>query len=252
MIEAPWFYVLAVPAVLIAGISKAGFGGGVGVMAVPLMSLAVAPQQAAAVMLPILCLMDLFGVWAYRRRWDGRNLRIILPGALVGIAIGAATFRHLDAGLVRMLIGLVAVGFALDYWLRPRAAGPARAADPARGGFWGMVAGFTSFVAHAGGPPISVYLLPQRLDRTLFVGTTVVFFITINYVKLIPYGWLGQLHGGNLTTSLVLAPLAPLGMWLGLALHRRVSDAAFYRICYGLLLATGAKLLYDGVPALLS
>lgn len=253
MIDDPWFYGVAVPAILIAGISKGGFGGGVGLMAVPLMALVIQPTQAAAIMLPILCLMDLFGVWAYRRQWDGRNLRVLLPAAMVGIGVGAASFRYLDGDLIRLMLGVLALSFTAHYWIRrhPGADQRTHGPDRVRGGFWGAVAGFTSFVAHAGGPPLSVYLLPQRLNRTLFVGTSTAFFIIVNYVKLIPYGWLGQLGTGNLATSLILAPLAPLGIWLGLLLHRRVSDALFYQVCYVLLAATGAKLLHDGLTAAL-
>ncbi|MCH8197312.1 MAG: sulfite exporter TauE/SafE family protein, partial [Proteobacteria bacterium] len=113
------------------------------------------------------------------------------------------------------------------------------------------VSGFTSFLAHAGGPPVNVYLLPQRMDMTLFVGTKVVFFIIVNFVKLIPYAWLGQLHAGNLATSLVLIPLAPVGVGLGLWLHRRIDNELFYRICYVILFLVGIRLLYDGVSDLI-
>ncbi|NNG03927.1 MAG: sulfite exporter TauE/SafE family protein, partial [Inquilinus sp.] len=118
LIDDPWFYAAALPAVLIAGISKGGFGGGVGLVAVPLMALTVAPPQAAAIMLPILCFMDVFGVWAYRRRWDWRILRIVVPAALIGIAAGAASFRYLNADAIRLMLGLIAVGFTVRYWLR--------------------------------------------------------------------------------------------------------------------------------------
>ncbi len=253
MIEDPWFYAVAVPAVLIAGISKGGFGGGVGLVAVPLMALVISPVQAAGIMLPILCLMDLFGVWAYRRRWDGRNLRILLPAALLGIGIGTATFRYLDGDVIRLMLGLLALAFVARHLMRRTAesAASGRPPDPLRGGFWGVVAGFTTFVAHAGGPPISIYLLPQRLDRTVFVATATVFYITVNYVKLVPYGWLGQLNATNLATAAALAPLVPLGMGLGLLLHRRVSEGLFYQVCYTLLAMTGVKLLYDGVTGVL-
>jgi len=253
VIQDPWFYAAAVPAVLIAGISKGGFGGSIGLIAVPLMALVISPIQAAGIMLPILCLMDLFGVWAYRNRWDARNLRILLPAALLGIAVGTATFRYLDGDMIRLMLGVMALAFVGHRLLLRGDAGQGAGRPPSvvQGGFWGTVAGFTTFVAHAGGPPVSIYLLPQRLDRTVFVATTMVFYITVNYVKLVPYAWLGQLSAGNLATAAVLAPLVPLGMWLGLMLHRRVSDRVFYRVCYGLLAATGAKLLYDGLQGTL-
>jgi uncharacterized membrane protein YfcA len=242
------FYALAVPAVLVAAISKGGFGGGLGILSVPAMALVVTPPQAAAIMLPILCFMDLFGLWAYWGKWSGPNMRIMLPGALVGIAVGALTFRYLDAAAIKLLIGLIALGFTLDYWFRGRKeATQPRGASAPRGGFWAAVSGYTSFVAHAGGPPASVYLLPQRLDKTAFVATTVIFFAVVNYVKLIPYAWLGQFDRSNLLTSLVLLPLAPIGMGLGIWLHKRVPATVFYRICYALVFVTGCKLVYDGV-----
>lgn len=247
MITDPLFYLLAVLAVLITGISKGGFGGGLTVMAVPLMALVIPPFQAAAIMLPILCLMDLTGLAAYWRRWDLRSLRIMIPGALVGILLGTLTVRWVSEDMLRILIGLIAVSFAVNHWLggRERYAGY-RPGGVAAGRFWGAATGFTSFAAHAGGPPAAIYLLPQRMDKTLFVGTTVVLFTLVNYVKLIPYAWLGQFHVGNLMTALVLLPLAPLGILLGVWLHRRISTLWFYRICYVLLFVTGLRLLWHG------
>lgn len=252
MIDNPWFYAAAVPGVLITGISKGGFGGGLGVLAVPMMALVIDPVLAAAIMLPILCVMDIIGAVVYRRSIHWPNLRILVPAAVIGIAVGAVSFRYLDASAIRLMVGLLAVGFAADHWLRRRSvAGEPARPDALKGGFWGSVAGFTSFLAHSGGPPASVYLLPQRLDRTLFVGTTVYFFIIVNYVKLIPYAWLGQLSVANLAVTAILLPLAPIGMALGIWMHRHVSDVLFYRICYGLLAATGVKLLWDGVSGLM-
>jgi len=246
VIEDPWFYLAAVPAVLITGISKGGFGGGLGILAVPMMALVLPAPQAAAIMLPILCLMDLFGLYAYRSSWDARNMAIMLPGGLAGTLIGALTFSLLDPAGVKLLVGLIAVGFTLNYWLRGRLATRPSRTSVIRGGFWSTVAGYTSFVAHAGGPPLSVYLLPQQLDKTIFVGTTVVFFTIVNYVKLVPYAWLGQLGSSNLLAAAVLLPLAPLGMLAGFWLHRRVPEALFYKVTYLLLFVTGLKLVYDG------
>mgnify|MGYP003700722121 FL=1 len=205
-------------------------------------------------MLPILCTMDLFGLAAYRRTADWRNLMRLLPGAFLGIAIGTLTFGLLDADAVRLTIGLIAVLFTLHSWT---GVGPARSdgGPPgpsfAKGGAWGAVAGFTSFVAHAGGPPVQFYLLPQRIDKTLYVGTTVWFFFAVNYVKLVPYGMLGLFSAENLDTALVLLPLAPIGIWTGVKLHGLVSQQLFYRIAYILLMLTGLKLCWDGVEGLL-
>lgn len=250
MITDPLFYVLAVPAILIAGISKGGFGGGLAILMVPAMSLFVPASTAAAIALPILCLMDLVGVWAYRKSWDARNMRILIPAALVGIVFGTATFHWFNEAALRLMIGAMAVVFTLNHWLRRDPNPAARPAEVRRGLFWGALAGFTSFVAHAGGPPANAYLLPQRMDKTLFVGTMVIWFTFINYTKLIPYWWLGQFPLSNLTMSAVLFPLAPIGVLLGIWLHKKVSPSLFYRICYGFLFVTGLKLLYDGGTAL--
>jgi len=243
------FYPVAIVAILLTGMIKGGFGTGAGGLAVPLMSIFIAPPEAAGIMLPILCAMDLFGVHAYRGGWSREHLRALLPGALVGIGIGALAFGALPVDAVRLLIGLIAVTFALNSWFKLSARITSHMAKPGRvaGAFWGAVSGFTSTLAHAGGPPFAVYMLPQRTDKTLLVGTSVMFFLVVNYVKLVPYAFLGQLNAANLTTSLIFAPLAPLGIWLGVWLHRRVSEGSFYHVSYGLLLATGAKLVWDAL-----
>ena len=244
------FLLAALPAVLVTGVSKGGFGGGLGIIAVPLMSLVIPPAKAAAIMLPLLCLMDLIGLRAYRQRWDGRVLKVMLPGAAVGIGLGSLAFGYLDESLVRLLLGTIAAVFAGKYFVGGRADRPAEAHRPALGGFWGMVAGFTSTLAHAGGPPVNVYLLPLRLDKTIFVGTVVVFFAVTNAAKLGPYAALGLFGREVLTTSLVLAPVAAAGMGLGVWLHSRVNDRVFYGVCYLFVLLTGLKLITDGLRGL--
>jgi uncharacterized membrane protein YfcA len=251
VITDPLFYALAVPAFLITGISKGGFGSGLGSLAVPMLALAVPVPQAAAIMLPLLLAMDLVGLWAYRNKWDGANMRIMLPGAMVGMVLGYLSFRYLDEHWIRLLVGAIAIGFVLNVWLRPSVAGKAAGPSWAGGSFWSGLSGLTSFVANAGGPPLSVYLLPQRLDKTLFVGTTVLYFAALNYTKIIPYWWLGQFTDENLMTALVLLPLAPIGMGLGMWLHTRVRDAAFYRWVHILLLLSGLKLVWDGIAGLI-
>jgi hypothetical protein len=241
------FYPVAVIAILLSGISKGGFGVGSGGLAVPLMAIFIAPPEAAGIMLPILCAMDLFGWHAYRGRWSWPHLRVLLPGALIGIAVGAFAFGTLPVNAVRLILGVIAVTFALNKWFSLAERFVARAAAPGRaaGVLWGAAAGFTSTLAHAGGPPFAVYMLPQRLDKTLLAGTSVVFFLVVNFVKLVPYAYLGQLNAGNLTASLIFAPLAPLGIWLGVWMHRRISERGFYAVSYALLFATGVKLIRD-------
>jgi uncharacterized protein len=249
----PAFYVVAAFVILTSGISKGGFGTGAVALAVPLMSIFVAPPVAAGIMLPILCAMDVFGVHAYRGRWSVEHLKVLLPGALIGIAIGAFAFGALSVDAIRLLLGIIAIVFSLNQAfgltqrLAARLAAERIAPGRAAGSFWGAMSGFTSTLAHAGGPPFSIYMLPQALDRTKLVATSVVFFLVVNYVKLVPYAMLGQLNLSSLTTSLLLAPLAPIGIWLGVWLHRRMSEALFYRLSYVLLFATGAKLLWDAL-----
>ncbi len=246
MLSEPFFLLTATLAILITGISKGGFGGGLGMVAVPLMALTISPSQAAAIMLPILCLMDLFALWHFRGHANWQHLRILLPAAVLGIGLGALGFHHLNDEQLKLMIGLIALGFISHRFLQRHNLKPQQA-SVIHGGFWGMISGFTSFGIHAGGPPLSVYLLPQKLDKTVFAATTVVFFTCVNLLKVFPYLWLGQFSSTNLSTSLLLAPLAPLGIWLGRYLHDRLSDRGFFFICYGLLAVTGCKLVWDGL-----
>lgn len=246
VITNPWFYAAAVPAILVTGISKGGFAGGLGVLAVPLMSLTLSPREVAGIMLPILCLMDVIGVWAYRRRYDPVNLRILMPSAVIGNLIGTFTFTWLDDQAIKLMVGVIAVVFTLHYWLSRGAEKPPARPSLVKGTFWGTVSGFTSFVSHVGGPPVSVYLLPQKIDKTTYVGTTVMYFTWVNFTKLPAYGYLGQLSAPNLVMSALLAPLAALGTVLGIWLHGRVNTTLFYRVIYALVFLSGAKLVYEG------
>lgn len=247
IISDPWFYAVAIPAVFLFGVSKGGFGGGLGVAAVPLMALVISPVRAAAILLPILCLMDLFSLWAFRGKWVVGEIRLLLPAALAGIALGTLMFDAMSPGFIRLLLGAVAVTFTLHHWMTNLYARPARKPFPRSAGVLaGAVGGFTSFIAHAGGPPLSMYLLRRNLDKVHFAGTTVVFFAVANYVKLVPYAWLGQFDTSNLGTSLVLSPLAPLGVFTGVWLHKRVSNQFFFVIVYGLLFVIGVRLMVGG------
>lgn len=245
-LESFWFYAAAVPAVLVSGVSKGGFGGGLGILAVPLMAMSVSPIEAAAIMAPLLCAMDVFGLRSYWGTWHRRMILLLVPGAFAGMALAALTFGTIDEASIRLIIGGIALVFALNYWLQRVAPLTRLPVPPWMGPAAGAISGFTSFIAHAGGPPVQVFLLAQNLDKTLYVGTTVVFFTVINYVKLVPYAGLGLFTETTLLTALVLAPLAPLGMWIGFRLHGRVPQELFYRLCYGFLVIVGAKLVLDG------
>lgn len=217
---------LTIIAVLIVGISKGGLGGGLGMLGVPIMALVMSPVQAAAIMLPVLCVMDLMALKAYWQGWSKLHLLRLLPAAITGILLGTLSFKYLNENIIRLLIGFIAVGFALNHWFKPARLIQHKPGLIA-GLFWGGIAGFTSFVAHAGGPPVNVYLLPQQLNKSLYQATTVFFFLVVNYVKLIPYAFLGQFNTENLNFSVLMLPVAALGIWLGVRIHHRIPDQLF-------------------------
>jgi len=242
----PAFYAVAVPAVLLVGISKSGFGAGFGALGVPLMALAVPVPQAAAIMLPLLMIMDAFGLKALWRARDAALLRLLLPAGLLGTVIGTLLFGVLSAKTVAALVGGITLVFlAIRTVFPPRADAP----PPHRavGFFFATVSGFTSFVAHAGGPPIGFYMLPLKLSPLRFTATLAVFFAAINASKWLPYAWLGLIDTTNMGTALVLAPVAPVGVWLGVKVVRVIPQALFYRLFALGMLLTGCKLLWDGL-----
>jgi uncharacterized membrane protein YfcA len=245
MIDDPWFYAVAVPAVLLMGVAKSGFGAGFGALATPLMALAVPVPQAAAIMLPLLAVMDATGLKAMWREWDVALLRLLLPAGLIGTGVGTLLFGVFAPATVAGVVGALTLLFlAQRVLLPPRADAPA---PPRWLGFgMGIASGFTSFVAHAGSPPVMVYVLPLRLEPLRFAATMTVFFTAVNLSKWIPYAWLGLIDTRNLLTSLVLLPLAPLGVWAGVWAARRVDARLFYKLVHLGMLLTGLKLLWDG------
>lgn len=245
IIADPFFYLVSVPAVLLLGISKSGFGAGFGSLAVPMMALSVSVPQAAAILMPLLLVMDLMGMAAFRNDVDRRLLRFMLPFSMLGVLIGTLLFKWLDARWVAGLVGVFTLLF-----LAQRLLFPPRSDSPPPARWWGAVlvtaSGFTSFVAHAGGPPLNAYVVPLRLKPLIYTGTMAFLFFFINMAKWLPYAWLGLLDMPNLMTSLVLMPLAPLGVWMGVRIARRIDPQLFYRFIYAGMLLTGSKLLWDG------
>ena len=244
----PWFYATAVPAVILVGLSKGGLGGAMALIGVPLMALVVSPVRAAAIMLPILIVMDMVSLWTWRGERDPVTLKLMLPGAMAGIGVGWLTAAVVTAGAVKLIVGLVALAF-FARWLtqRLRAGDASLPHNPVKAGFWGVVSGFTSFVAHAGGPPFQVYALALKQPPALYVGTSVVFFAIVNAVKLVPYFALGQFDAANLTASAVLMPIAPLATLAGAWLVRRMKPEVFYPFMYAMILIVGCKLVWDGL-----
>jgi uncharacterized membrane protein YfcA len=244
LITDPGFYALAIPAVLLLGVSKSGFGAGFGSLAVPMMALVVSVPEAAAILMPVLLVMDLLGMAAFRNNVDRRLLRFLIPFGLLGIAIGTLLFKLLDAHLVAGLVG----GFTLLF-LAQRLLFPPRPDSPPPPKWLGALltttSGFTSFIAHAGGPPINAYVIPLRLSPLLFTGTMAFFFFFVNIAKWIPYAWLGLLDMRIMTTSLALLPFAHLGVWVGVRIAHRIKPLLFYRLLYAGMFLTGVKLLWD-------
>ncbi|MBE0589570.1 MAG: sulfite exporter TauE/SafE family protein [Betaproteobacteria bacterium HGW-Betaproteobacteria-9] len=244
LITDPFFYAVAIPAVLLLGVSKSGFGAGFGSLAVPMMALAVTVPQAAAILMPVLLVMDLLGMAAFRNNVDRQLLRFLLPFGLLGIVIGALLFKLLDAKVVAGIVG----GFTLLF-LAQRLLFPPRPDSPPPPKWVGAIltatSGFTSFIAHAGGPPINAYVIPLRLSPVLFTGTMAFFFFFINISKWIPYAWLGLLDLRNMVTSLALLPFAPIGVWVGVRIAHRIQPQLFYRLVYTGMFLTGVKLVWD-------
>jgi uncharacterized membrane protein YfcA len=246
LITDPAFYAVAIPAVLMMGLSKSGFGAGFGALAVPLMALAVPVPQAAAVMLPLLAIMDALGLAAFMRQFDRPLIRLLLPAGLLGTVVGTLLFGVLSAKAVAGIVGGITLAFvAVRVLWPPRPDAP----PPPRwlGFLLGTTSGFTSFVAHAGGPPVSFYVVPLRLPPITFTATMAVFFAAVNTSKWLPYAWLGLIDTANMLTALALAPVAPIGVWLGVKFVRRVPQALFYRLFNVSMVATGVKLLWDAM-----
>jgi uncharacterized protein len=246
LIADPYFYVVAIPAVLLLGISKSGFGAGFGSLAVPMMALAVSVPQAAAILMPVLFVMDVLGMAAFRKDFDMKLLRFLLPWGVFGIGVGTLLFKVLQAHVVAGLVGAFTLLFLAQRLLfPPKPDSP----PPPRwlGALLTVMSGFTSFIAHAGGPPINAYVIPMRLSPVRFTATMAFFFFVINLSKWIPYAWLGLLDWRNMATSLVLLPIAPIGVWVGVWLARRISQVLFYRFIYVGMLLTGVKLLWDAL-----
>jgi len=249
LITDPIFYLIAIPAVTFLGISKGGFAG-VGLLATPLLALVLPPLEAAAILLPILILQDAISVLVYRRDWDARNLKVMLPGAVIGIGAAWMLAAQLSDAHVRLTVGAIGIGFVIDHWLGRRKVASSCPTVP-QGVFWGSVSGFTSTLCQAGGPPFQVHVLPQRLGKLTFVGTMAIFFAAINLMKVIPYFALGQFSAAGLATSVLLLPLAIATNFLGIWLVRVTPTSLFFRLTYLLMFFVSLALIHSGLGELL-
>ena len=243
------FYIICAFGVLLAAISKAGFGSKVAFAASAILATVIDPGQAIGIMLPLLLLMDVGSLRPYWRKWDMRITIVLLSGAVVGIALGASFYRAVDADVFRVMLGLLTLAFvgyqALQSvnWIRPQGKG----FGPIWGVVAGCVAGFTSFVSHAGGPPAAVYMLSHSMRKTTYQATTVIVFFIVNVLKFIPYAWLGLFTWETVKIDMIMAPFALLGVWIGVRAHHWMSERFFFTVTYILLVCTGLRLLWVGL-----
>jgi len=230
----------------LVGLSKGGLPA-VGMLAVPILSLAMSPVKAAVLLLPIFVISDVAGVWLYRREFSLPNLKIVIPAGLVGVAVGWATASMVSDRIIMLMIGLVGVGFCLNLWLRDQSSAVAQPPRLGKGWFWGVITGFTSFISHAGAPPYQVYMLPQKLPKAVFAGTSTWVFAAINAAKIIPYQNLRPYSPDSLHYAAWLVPFALCGAVAGAYLTRRIADPWFYRIVQVSLFGVSAKLIVDAL-----
>ena len=244
------FYLVAIPAVILLGLSKGGFSG-LSSLAMPMISLVSSPVRAAAIVLPILIVQDWVSVWAFRRDYSLRNLIILTPSAVIGVTFGWLLAARVSEEAVRLAIGVISIAFVAYMLIRDRLGrAPVEKPGVPSGVLWGSLSGFTSFVSHAGAPPFQVYVMPQYLEPRIFAGTATIFFAAVNLLKLPGYFLLGQLSPDNLVVSAWLLPVAVLSTFAGVWLVRRVSADRFYTAILALTFLIGVKLTYDAVRAL--
>lgn len=246
------FWTLAVVATFLVGASKGGLPG-VGILGVPVLAQVISPVVAAGLLLPLYIVSDWYGLWLYRKNYDAWNIKLISFAACIGIGIGWATAQYNNDALVKLIVGLIGIWYTADLvWKsRKKEEVVARPADLPRGIFWGTLAGFTSFVAHAGGTPYQMFMLPQKLDKMTYAGTATITFAIINALKLPPYFMLGQINTGSLLQGLYLAPVALFGAWAGFRLTKWLPEKLFFRCVEVALFVVSVKLIFDAYRALI-
>jgi uncharacterized membrane protein YfcA len=246
-------------AVLFIGVAKAGFGGGLGMLVTPLCVLAFGPKTAIGILLPLLCAGDAFSLYHYWGKWRMENLKFLLPGVVAGVVIGVQLIGRFSPRQLNIAIGLIALLFVSFQLIRHRLFRSEKAFRPNHliGLPCGVGMGITSTFAHGAGPVAAMFLMPQRLPKEIFVGTSVLLFTCVNWIKL-PFFCVDRslvnlpvfapqalITPATLVTSAAFFPLVPLGVWLGIWLNRRCSEKLFVRIIYGVLLLTGLQLIFN-------
>jgi uncharacterized membrane protein YfcA len=235
-------------AAAMVGLSKGGLPT-VGMLSVPILSLFMSPVKAVVMLLPIYIISDMVGLWLYRKNFSAINLKILVPAGVGGVLVGWLTASLVSDTAVKMMIGLMGVGFVLNAWRKRNTAQAPRPASWKKGMLWGGLSGFSSFISHAGGPPFQVYLLPQKLPKAVFAGTSTLFFAVINLAKLGPYHQLQPYGTTELTGALVLIPFALVGTVVGAYLTRKIADDWFFKWVQLGLLAISIQLIVDVIGA---
>ncbi|ARQ02738.1 sulfite exporter TauE/SafE family protein [Pseudorhodoplanes sinuspersici] len=246
----PLFWIVAAIAVTLLGLAKGGFTG-VGMVATPMLALIVPPLQAVTLMLPILLLQDVISVWVYRKHWDPWNLKVLIPGGLIGVGLAGLLAAYVPGYVVKLNVGIIGAAFVLWRWFGPKGGDIGIRPSAASGLFWGAMSGFTSTLANAGAPPWQVHMMPQHLPKLIFAGTATMYFAATNFVKVVPYAALGQFNTDNLLISAVLFPLAIATNFIGVWLVRVTPQETFYKIVYVITFVISLELIRSGTTTFL-
>jgi uncharacterized protein len=247
MLDSPYAIAAAIIAVFLLGLAKGGFAG-LGALATPIMALTMPPVMAAAVLLPILLVQDPVSLWSFRGNWNRRVIAWMLPGAGIGVMIGWAVAAQLTVAIILAILGGITLSFGLwRIWVERRGE-----VQPIHGPDWmgtlfGVATGFTSQIAHAGGPPFQMWVAPKRLPHTEYAGTNIMMFAIINWMKVPAYWQLGQFRSDTLWISAALMPLAIISTLAGVWLVKRINGPLFYRVINWLMILLGARLLWAGI-----
>ncbi len=239
------FFFTVVPAIVLFGIAKSGLGGSIALISIPLMTIAMPLTNALGIILPILIFSDFIATYKYRKEYDLETLKLMVPFAVIGIFIGSLTFTFFSEELLKFIIGLMGFLFAGHYFFFKKNKEAKSDKNFLKGGVCSTMQGFTSFCVHAGGTPTSLYLLPLRMKKEIYVGTRIIFFACLNLFKLPLYINLSMTNFETFKQSLILFPVALLGILIGYKLLKIIEEKLFYNILYTLIFITSTKLLYD-------
>ena len=239
------FFITVIPAIILYGIAKSGLGGSMTLISIPLMTIVMPLNEALGIVLPILIFSDFIATYKYRKEFDLSTLKLMVPFAAIGVVVGSLTFSYFSEDLLKFIIGLMGFLFAGHYFFLKKNKEAKSEKNFLKGGICSTISGFTSFCVHAGGTPVSIYLLPLRLKKEIYVGTRIIFFTFMNLIKLPFYINLSMTNFVTFKQSVVLFPLAFIGILIGYKLLKIIDEKLFYNILYALILVSSTKLIFD-------